>query len=69
MINAQAKNSDRYVAIKLHKEFAQTVEDLKLSDQLQKNELFELFVTLGLLKPASQLTSEFLAKENMDLFD
>ena len=69
VIGGQANNTDRYVALKLHKEFERCVKDLALGDRIQKNELFELFVSIGLLKAASQLTSEFLAKENMETFE
>ena len=36
---------------------------------IDKSQFFEIFVRLGLLKPIQLLTSEFLARENIKIFD
>ena len=51
------------------KEFAATCEELEVSEELDKSQLFEICVRLGYLKPVQLLTSEFLAKENIDIFE
>jgi hypothetical protein len=32
-------------------------------------QVFDIFVTLGYLRPKEQLTSEFVVSENLELFD
>lgn len=63
------KNTDRYAAIKLHKEFQQATEDLKLSATVNKIGLFDLLVTLGYLKSEKQPMSEYAINENNELFE
>jgi len=36
---------------------------------IDKSQFFEIYVRLGLLKPISLLTSEYLARENIRIFD
>lgn len=40
-----------------------------MTEELDKSQLFEIFVKLGHLKPAELLTSEYLAKENIEIFE
>lgn len=68
-LGGNAKNSDRYAAIRLHREFEKAVTDLKIGEEMTKPQLQELFTALGYLRPASKLTSEFTVKENSDLLD
>lgn len=51
LIGGIASNTDRYTAIKLHKEFEHACTDLEINEELDKSQLFEVFVKLGYLKP------------------
>ena len=63
--------SDKYQATKLQREFNATLDELEVEDHgtLDKSQFFEIYVRLGLLKPIQLLTSEFLARENIRIFE
>lgn len=61
------KNTDRYAAIKLHREFEQAT--IGLGPKVSAQQMFDIFVALGYLRSKEQLTSEFVVKENLELFD
>ena len=64
-------NSDKYFATRLQKEFLEITNELEVDVRgtMDKSQFFEIFVRLGLLKPIQELTSEFLARENIRIFD
>jgi len=62
LTNGAVTNSDRYLAIKLTKEFDSTLEELTISadQQIDHSQLFEILVKLCLVKSLDQLNSEFI---------
>ena len=47
------------------------LEELEVEPKgtIDKSQFFEIYVRLGLLKPIQLLTSEFLARENIKIFE
>ena len=43
--------------------------EVEAKGTIDKSQFFEIYVRLGLLKPIQLLTSEFLARENIRIFD
>ena len=53
----------------VEREFNTICTQLELQRQISKEELFELLVKIGYLKPVEQLTSSFVAHENIQMFE
>ena len=71
LVKGTITNSDRYMALRLTKEFDQILESMnvKASQEISKSMLYEIFVKLSLLKSLEQLNSEFLTVENLQMFE
>jgi len=59
------QKSDRYVFKKIEREFSEHCAALNITNQLNKEELFELLVKFGYLKTVEMLTSSYVAHENI----
>jgi hypothetical protein len=58
-------NSEKYVTEKLEKEFREILKQLKLTESVTREEVFELLVKMGYLKSVDQLKSIYVAEENI----
>lgn len=58
----EVTNSDRYLAIKLSREFDQVLESLSLRDatRIDRSDLFDILVQLSLLKSLDNQNSQFI---------
>jgi hypothetical protein len=63
------QKSDRYVYKKVEREFNNHCAKLELKKRITKEELFEVLVRLGYLKPVELLTSSYVAYENIQMFE
>ena len=64
--NGQLTNSDRYLAVRLTREFDQVLAQLGIvvDSQINSSQCFDIMVNLMILKSRDKLTTDFAQAEN-----